>query len=58
MLDIIDVTEVFSVVEYKKRVEELEIWKKMREQLFYQKDKNLSGLWGDTFATKSMGNGI
>lgn len=32
MLDVVDITESFSVVDYRKKVEELEIWKKMIAQ--------------------------
>jgi hypothetical protein len=31
MLDVVDITEPFSVVDYRKKVEELEIWKKMKD---------------------------
>jgi hypothetical protein len=30
MLDVVDITDPFSVVDYRKMVEELEIWKKMK----------------------------
>jgi len=32
MLDVVDITEPFSVVDFRKKVEELEIWKRMREK--------------------------
>lgn len=34
MLDVVDITEPFSVVDFRKMVEELEIWKKMKNQLW------------------------
>ncbi len=34
MLDVVDITEPFSVVDFRKKVEELAIWKKMQEKFY------------------------
>ena len=41
MLDVVDITEPFSVVEFRKKVEELDIWKNMKIQLWMVNGKLL-----------------
>ena len=55
MLDVIDITESFSVVDYRNRVEEIEIWKKMQEKFYLT---NSSSVIDEKNENKSTNNGV